>query len=56
MRRLFSFYPGKNLGAMGDAGAVVTNDGELADRMNMFARHGGLRKRGSSDRGHQFTA
>lgn len=40
----FSFYPGKNLGAMGDAGAVVTRDPALADHMAMFARHGGLRK------------
>jgi dTDP-4-amino-4,6-dideoxygalactose transaminase len=40
----YSFYPGKNLGAMGDAGAVVTNDGSLADHMTMLARHGGLVK------------
>lgn len=40
----FSFYPGKNLGAMGDAGAVITNDKILADKMTMFARHGGLKK------------
>ena len=40
----YSFYPGKNLGAMGDAGAIVTNDGALAQRMAMLARHGGLVK------------
>ena len=40
----YSFYPGKNLGAMGDAGAVVTSDAALADKMAMFARHGGLVK------------
>lgn len=37
----FSFYPGKNLGAYGDAGCVVTNDDQLADWMATFARHGG---------------
>jgi dTDP-4-amino-4,6-dideoxygalactose transaminase len=37
----FSFYPGKNLGAYGDAGCVVTNDDRLADWMATFARHGG---------------
>src|SRR5882724_5463410 len=40
----FSFYPGKNLGAMGDAGAITTSNGDLAQRMAMFARHGGLKK------------
>lgn len=40
----FSFYPGKNLGAMGDAGALITNDATLSKRMSMFARHGGLIK------------
>ena len=40
----FSFYPGKNLGAMGDAGALITNKPELATKMAMYARHGGLQK------------
>ena len=40
----YSFYPGKNLGAMGDAGALTTGDAGLAQRMAMFARHGGLTK------------
>jgi len=37
----FSFYPGKNLGAYGDAGCLVTNQDPLADWCSTFARHGG---------------
>ena len=40
----FSFYPGKNLGAYGDAGAIITNDDELAEKMRMYANHGALTK------------
>jgi dTDP-4-amino-4,6-dideoxygalactose transaminase len=40
----FSFYPGKNLGAYGDAGALVTNDDTLARKARMFANHGRVDK------------
>ena len=39
-----SFYPGKNLGALGDAGAVTTNDEELADVIRALANYGSYKK------------
>lgn len=40
----FSFYPGKNLGALGDAGAVTTNDDVLAERIRTIANYGSSKK------------
>lgn len=40
----FSFYPGKNLGCMGDGGAVTTNDDALAERIRALRNYGSLKK------------
>lgn len=40
----FSFYPGKNLGSMGDAGAVITSRQEIAEYVRMFGNYGSKRK------------
>jgi dTDP-4-amino-4,6-dideoxygalactose transaminase len=40
----FSFYPGKNLGAYGDAGCIITNDDALAEKCRIYAQHGALIK------------
>jgi dTDP-4-amino-4,6-dideoxygalactose transaminase len=39
-----SFYPGKNLGALGDAGAITTNDEDLANRLRMLRNYGSAKK------------
>ncbi|EJL3954941.1 DegT/DnrJ/EryC1/StrS family aminotransferase [Vibrio cholerae] len=40
----FSFYPGKNLGALGDAGAITTNDDQLADTLTALRNYGSHKK------------
>jgi dTDP-4-amino-4,6-dideoxygalactose transaminase len=47
----FSFYPGKNLGALGDAGAVVTNDPALGDRIRTLRNYGSRTKYINEEKG-----
>jgi dTDP-4-amino-4,6-dideoxygalactose transaminase len=48
----FSFYPGKNLGAWGDGGAVVTDNDELAERVRMLRDHGRISHYAHQDYGY----
>ena len=50
----FSFYPGKNLGAYGEAGAVVTNDRELYETMLRYRQHGAVTKYVHDIEGHNY--
>jgi dTDP-4-amino-4,6-dideoxygalactose transaminase len=50
----FSFYPGKNLGAYGEGGAVVTDDPELASKFKMMRDHGTSTKYYHDSEGHNY--
>lgn len=50
----FSFYPGKNLGAYGEAGAVLTNDPELDQKMRLIRDHGSESKYNHTISGHNY--
>ncbi|MBK8551325.1 MAG: DegT/DnrJ/EryC1/StrS family aminotransferase [Ignavibacteria bacterium] len=50
----FSFYPGKNLGAFGEGGAVTTNDDEIALKVKMLRDHGSVKKYYHESYGHNY--
>ena len=50
----FSFYPGKNLGAYGEAGAVVTDDEQVADRLRPLRDHAQSRRYHHSELGFNY--
>lgn len=50
----FSFYPGKNLGAYGEGGAVTTNDDALARKIRMYRDHGSEKKYYHETYGHNY--
>ena len=50
----FSFYPGKNLGAYGEGGAVTTNDEKLAEKFKMLRDHGAVQKYSHESYGHNY--
>jgi dTDP-4-amino-4,6-dideoxygalactose transaminase len=50
----FSFYPGKNLGAYGEGGAVVTSDASLAERMRALRNHGSTQRYRHGDIGYNY--
>lgn len=50
----FSFYPGKNLGAYGEAGAVVTDDDDIAKNVKMMREHGQSKKYFHETFGHNY--
>ncbi len=50
----FSFYPGKNLGAYGEGGAVTTHDDDLAQKCRMIRDHGAVQKYSHESLGHNY--
>jgi dTDP-4-amino-4,6-dideoxygalactose transaminase len=50
----FSFYPGKNLGAYGEGGAVTTNNDDLAQKCRMIRDHGAVQKYSHESMGHNY--